>query len=232
MNPSFDNGDTIQPRSRRERFQPILKPLLLVFVVSLLAFTFAKLGSEINEGETHSFDMWMLQGAQALRLSHPWMAGLMRDLSGLGSEIVLTLITVATVGYLALISARATAMLVAASVISGTVLMNMLKLAFGRLRPDLAYAELSVPGLSFPSGHASMSAIVFLTIGALLASTHKRLAERIYILTAAMLLTLLVGLSRIALGVHWTTDVFGGWTLGAAWALAWLLLARHLSRRQ
>ena len=226
-----ENENTAQRLSRRERFQPMLKPLLLVFSVSLLAFVFAKLGSEINEGETHNFDMLMLQGAQALRLSHPWMAGVMRDLSGLGSEIVLTFITVATVGYLALISARATAVLVAASVISGTVLMNVLKLAFGRMRPGLAYAELSVPGLSFPSGHASMSAIVFLTIGALLASTHKRLAERVYILTAAVLLTLLVGLSRVALGVHWTTDVFGGWAFGAAWAMGWLLLARHLSRR-
>jgi undecaprenyl-diphosphatase len=76
-----------------------------------------------------------------------------------------------------------------------------------------------------------MSAIAFLTVGALLASTRTRATERAYILSLATLMTLFVGLSRIALGVHWATDVAAGWALGAAWAMAWLLLARRLSRR-
>ena len=150
----------------------------------------------------------------------------MRDLSGLGSTVVLTLFTVATVGYLALVSQRTTAILVATSVISGTVLVNIFKTTFGRIRPDLVYAELAASGWSFPSGHASMSALVFLTIGALIASSHKRVAERVYILMTAGLMTLLVGLSRVALGVHYATDVIGGWAFGSAWAIVWLLLAR------
>jgi undecaprenyl-diphosphatase len=86
------------------------------------------------------------------------------------------------------------------------------------------------PGLSFPSGHAGISAIVFLTLGALLAGTRVRLVERTFILTMAALMTLLVGISRVALGVHWATDVLAGWAIGAAWAMLWLLLVRAQAR--
>jgi undecaprenyl-diphosphatase len=155
----------------------------------------------------------------------------MRDLSGMGSTIVLTLLTVATVGYLVLVSRRTTAFMVAVSVVSGTVLVSVFKAAFGRLRPDAAFAELEASGLSFPSGHASMSAIVFLTLGALFASTRNRRAERVYILLTAALMTALVGLSRVALGVHWATDVLAGWSFGSAWAIGWLVIARYLAHR-
>ncbi|MES2880105.1 MAG: phosphatase PAP2 family protein [Pseudomonadota bacterium] len=230
MNRDPDTATGLTP-SKLERYQSLLKPLLIGCAAAVLAYVFAKLGSEIGEGETHFFDMQVLELARSLRAGHPWLASVMRDLSGLGSTAVLTLFTVATVGYLALVSARATAVLVLASVMSGSVLVSVFKAAFGRVRPDIGYAEFMVPSLSFPSGHASMSAIVFLTLGVLIAVTRRRLAERAYILMTASLLTALVGLSRVALGVHWATDVLGGWAFGAAWAIAWLLLARQLARR-
>jgi undecaprenyl-diphosphatase len=219
------------PVSARDQYRSLLKPLLIGLAVVLLALAFVQLGAEIAEGDTRAFDTYLLRSAQFLRVSQPWLAEVMRDLSGLGSTTVLTMFTVATVGYLALVSTRMLAFLVAASVISGSVLVSVLKAAFGRLRPDAAYAELVAPGLSFPSGHASMAAVVFLTLGALVASTRSRLTERIYILATASVMTLLVGVSRVGLGVHWATDVLGGWALGAAWAMAWLLLARRLARR-
>lgn len=214
------------------RVRPLLKPLLIGLASILLAYLFARLGSEIGEGETHAFDTTLLHLAQALRFGHPRLSEVMRDLSGLGSTVVLTLITVATVGYLALVSLRTTAILVAVSVVSGSALVIVLKAAFGRLRPDPRFAEQVAPGLSFPSGHASMSAIVFLTLGALIASTCHGAAQRVYIFATAALLTFLVGLSRVALGVHWATDVLGGWAFGAAWALAWLLLAQRLDHHR
>ena len=67
---------------------------------------------------------------------------------------------------------------------------------------------------------------MFLTLGALLASTHSRTIERTYILAVATFVTLLIRLSRVALGVHWATDVLAGWAYGFAWALCLLLLAR------
>ncbi len=211
------------------RHHSILKPLLIGFSAALLALIFVQLGSEVVEGDTRIFDMLLLRGAQALRISYPWIIEVMRDVSGLGSTSVLISFTACAVGYLALISERTTAALVATSVITGSVVVSVFKTNFGRLRPDSFYAEFSVSGWSFPSGHASMSAIVFLTVGTLIACTRSRVAESIYILTTATLLTLFVGLSRVLLGVHWATDVLGGWAFGAAWAIAWLLLSQQIN---
>jgi undecaprenyl-diphosphatase len=227
-----DRQSAEEPPQLRTASDPfLLKPLVIGFVAAALAFAFAKLGNEVGEGETRIFDLQILQFSQLMRLTNPWLADVMRDLSGLGSTTVLTLFTVATVGYLALVSARLTALMVATSTLTGTMLVSVFKVAFGRLRPDSAYAEFWVPSLSFPSGHASMSAIVFLTLGTLMASTRERRSERVYFLGAASLLTVLVGFSRIGLGVHWATDVLGGWAFGSAWALGWLLLARQVARR-
>jgi undecaprenyl-diphosphatase len=205
-------------------------PLLAGLLVVLLAWAFIQLSSEMVEGDTRGFDMALLQAARSLRAGQPWVAEVMRDLSGLGSTAVLALFTTVTVGYLALVSARVTALLVATAVVTGSLCVSGLKAGFGRLRPAADFAELIAPGLSFPSGHAVVSAIVYLTLGALLASTRSRAIERTYILAMASLMTWLVGLSRIALGVHWATDVLAGWAFGAAWALVWLLLARKLAR--
>jgi undecaprenyl-diphosphatase len=204
------------------------RPLLVGAIALGFAFGFAQLASEVREGETHAFDQWVVHEMQALRAVQPWVTEVMRDLSGVGSTVSLTLITLATVGYLALAFTRRSAVVVAVSVLSGSLLVSLLKSAFGRLRPDGSLAALLAPGLSFPSGHASMAAIVFLTLGALVASTREALRERGYILGVAALFTLLVGLSRVALGVHWATDVLGGWAFGADWAMAWLQVVRSL----
>jgi undecaprenyl-diphosphatase len=231
MPPSQRESSAPLRPSGLDRYQSLLKPLLVGLASALLALTFVLLGSEVLEGDTRSFDTHLLHSAQSLRASHNWLADVLRDLSGLGSTTVLALLTVATMGYLALVSARTPAVLVGASVATGAVLVSVFKSAFGRLRPDAAFAELVASGLSFPSGHASMSAVVFLTLGALIASTRSRLGERIYILATAAFMTLLVGLSRVALGVHWATDVLGGWAFGAGWAMLWLLFARRSGGR-
>jgi undecaprenyl-diphosphatase len=212
-------------------FRSLRRPLFVGSFVAAMVFLFLKLGSEVVEGETQGFDQHILQFAQTLRAQYPTLAEIMRDLTGLGSVAVLTLFTVITVVYLALFGSKRMAALVAVSMISGTALVSLFKSFFGRARPDLAFAELSASGLSFPSGHASMSAIAFLTIGALLAATRQRARERFYILLVAGLITLLVGLSRIALGVHWATDVIGGWAFGSAWAVVWLQVARTFVKR-
>lgn len=209
----------------------LVNALLVGLVAVLLLLAFVVGGAEVMEGDTRSFDQYLLLSAQSARAGHPWLASIMRDFSGLGSTATLTLFTGVTVGYLALVSARATALLVATSVITGAFFLQFLKTGFGRLRPDASFAELVATGLSFPSGHTSMSSIVFLTLGVLIARTRIRAPERLYILAAAALMALLVGISRVLLGVHWATDVLGGWAFGAAWAMAWLLLARYLAQR-
>ena len=223
------DGEPALPRSRFERYRSLIKPLAIGTAALLLLLAFAHLGGEVIEGDTRGFDLYVLHQAQALRGGHPWVAGVMRDLSGLGSATVLTLLTLITAGYLVLVSAPNIAVLVVGAALSGTVAVNLLKAAFGRMRPEAAYAEMLVRGLSFPSGHAGNAAIVFLTLGALLASTRVRPAERAYILAMASLMALLVGTSRVMLGVHWATDVLAGWAFGAAWAMLWLLLRRWLA---
>jgi undecaprenyl-diphosphatase len=209
------------------RARGLLKPLLHALGALVLAIGFAVLGSEIEEGETQAFDMALLQQAMSFRAAHPAFSAVMRDLSGVGSTTVLTFLTVATCGYLFLTRRRISALLVALSIGSAALLVGTLKAFFGRARPDASFAELVQHGLSFPSGHASMSAVVFLTLGALVAGTHARVVERLYILATAAVLALAVGVSRIALGVHWATDVLGGWAFGTAWAVFWLLVAAH-----
>jgi undecaprenyl-diphosphatase len=204
------------------------RSLLVALAGTLLVWAFIQIGSEMREGDTRAVDMAILHAAQSLRIAHPWVVDVMRDLSGLGSTSVLILCIVATVGYLVLVGARRTAVLVAVAVSTGPVGVALLKAYFGRPRPDAGLAELVVSGLSFPSGHATNSAIVFLTVAALLARTRTRLIERTYIVAVASVLVLLVGVSRIALGVHWATDVAAGWAIGAAWALAWMVFARSL----
>ena len=211
------------PGSRR----PLVGPLVAGLVAALLAWIFIRISEEMLEGDTGAFDMAILRAARSLRTGHPWIADVMRDLSGLGSVTVLTLFSLVTVGYLAVVKSRPAALVVAAAVISGSAGVSLLKNRFGRPRPEVAFAELVAPGLSFPSGHAAMSAIVFLTLGALLAGTRSRRFEQWYIMAMAALMTVLVGVSRLALGVHWATDVLAGWALGAAWALACLLMTRR-----
>jgi undecaprenyl-diphosphatase len=216
---------------RVDALRTLVVPLVAGLGVVLLLLLFSLLASEVLEGDTHALDMQLLDAAERIRTAHPRFAVVMRDLSGLGSAVVLSFLVVATVVYLVLLSARISAILVAVSTAAGAVLIHLLlKPAFGRLRPDLASADHAAWGMSFPSGHASMSAIVFLTLGALLANTRSRWVERAFILAMAAVATFLVGVSRVALGVHWATDVLAGWALGAAWAIGCLLVAHRVLR--
>lgn len=201
------------------------------WVAALLALVFVLLGRALASASVGHFDVYWLQASQVWRLASPGLAGVMRDLSGLGSTVVLTLVTVMAVVYLLIIGAWRTAVLMAGAALSGTYLVSVSKAVFSRLRPDAAYADMALTSYSFPSGHASMSAVVFLMLGALCASTRQRRAERVAILSAAAVIVLLVGLSRVVLGVHWATDVLGGWAFGMAWALGGLWLAGRLARR-
>jgi undecaprenyl-diphosphatase len=142
-----------------------------------------------------------------------------RDFTALGSAGVLVFLTLSVVGYLILLQRYALALLVVVAVSGGLLLSLPLKSALDRQRPDLAPALTEAQFASFPSGHSMAAAATYLTLGALLARVQPRRRLRIYFLALAMLVTLLVGASRVYLGVHWPTDVLAGWTAGATWAL-------------
>jgi undecaprenyl-diphosphatase len=134
--------------------------------------------------------------------------------------------TLAVLGYLVIGGKRAAALLVLVSVAGGVALSSALKIGFDRPRPDLVAHLVDVHTLSFPSGHAMVSAVAYLTLGALLAQTQVRKGLKAYVITVAVVLTLLIGVSRVYLGVHWPTDVVAGWCAGAAWAIGcWVIAA-------
>ena len=112
------------------------------------------------------------------------------------------------------------------AVFGGLALNNFLKFVFARPRPDVVSHAPPVFTTSFPSGHATLSAITYLTIAALLARAYPSSILDLYFLLLGALLTVLIGLSRIYLGVHFPTDILGGWCIGAAWAIGcWVLMA-------
>jgi undecaprenyl-diphosphatase len=207
---------------------------LLAAASALLAF--AVIAEDVLEGETHGFDERLLRAFRnpndlADPIGPPWFEIMMRDITSLGSTTVLTIVTLAAVFYLVMDGKRASAALVAIAVSGGAVLSFVLKSGFDRPRPDLVAHLVEVSTLSFPSGHAMGSAVTYLTLGALLARTQPRRRIKIYVLTVAVLLTLMVGISRVYLGVHWPTDVLAGWCAGSAWALICWTVALWLQRR-
>lgn len=161
----------------------------------------------------------------------PWLEVFARDITALGGIPVLTLVTLGAFGFLLMVRKRRTAVLLLVAVGGGLLLSSGLKDMFDRPRPDLVPHTVQVATQSFPSSHAMMSAITYLTLGALLARTQPRRRVKAYLLVSAVLLTLLVGVSRVYLGVHWPTDVLAGWWAGAAWAMLCGAALRRLQHR-
>jgi undecaprenyl-diphosphatase len=199
-------------------------------------WAFVEVADEVLEGETAPVDERLLLAMRAPNepadpLGPRWVEELARDLTGLGGVGVLTILTLASAGFLALQRKRHLGLYLLAAVASGTIASTLLKLGFARPRPELVPHGSLVYTSSFPSGHSMLSAVVYLTLGALLASGQTNLRVRAYLIGLAGFLTVLVGVSRVYLGVHWPTDVLAGWTAGAAWALACWALAEGIRRR-
>ena len=207
-----------------------------LFIVAGGLWSFISIADEVNEKETEAFDnavMLALRNPADLAdpIGPPWLEGVMRDVTALGSQFVLVFVTLSVVGFLLLVRKRGAALLVFGSVLGGAILGDLLKLAFERPRPDLVPHGTLVLTASFPSNHAMLSAVTYLTLGALLARFHEKRTAKIYFLALAAILTALVGISRVYLGVHWPTDVLAGWSVGAAWAMGVWLIALWLQRR-
>ncbi|PBB16234.1 phosphatase PAP2 family protein [Mesorhizobium sp. WSM4313] len=161
-----------------------------------------------------------------------WLEGAVRDVTALGSTAVLVLITTATILYLLLIRRPSTALFMFAAVAGGQVLSSLLKFEVDRPRPDLVSHLVNETSLSFPSGHAMLSAVTYLTLGSLTARFLPDRRTKVFVLGFAVLTTVLVGASRVYLGVHWPSDVLAGWCAGFAWAMLCWLAARLLQRRK
>jgi undecaprenyl-diphosphatase len=188
-----------------------------------LVLSFGLLAEEVVEGDTSGFDRAVLMAFRSADdptnpIGPPWLEEMGRDVTSLGSFAFLGFVSVAAVGYLLMAGKRKYAVLVAAAVAGGEAISTLLKVAFDRPRPDLVHTT-RVFTASFPSGHAMLSAVTFLTLGALLAKANPDPSVKAYFVSLAVFLTVMVGLSRVYLGVHYPTDVLAGWCVGSARAI-------------
>jgi undecaprenyl-diphosphatase len=196
-------------------------------------FAFVALAGEVMEGDTRALDTRILLALRnANDLAQPrgpaWLQFAMVDLTALGGSTVLGLVVLAIVGFLILQARYRTAFVIAVTAASGELLNEVMKRLFMRPRPTVVPYLRDVVSTSFPSGHAMQSGIIYLTLGAMLMRIAERPLTKAYCLAVAVSVTALVEISRVYLGVHYPTDVLGGWTLGFAWAsLCWLIAQRY-----
>ncbi|HYC33235.1 MAG TPA: phosphatase PAP2 family protein [Gemmatimonadales bacterium] len=210
--------------------------LLAIASLAGLLWGFAELADEVVEGDTEGFDRRLLlalrtKGDLADPIGPRWLEEVGRDFTALGGVGVLVILTGGLAGLLAFQNKLRLVALLIASVGGGLLVSMLLKLAFDRARPDLVPHGSLIYTSSFPSGHSTMAAVTYLTLGAVLMRTDKRPAVKLYLMSIAVFLTIAVGVSRVYLGVHWPTDVLAGWTLGAAWAIICWLTAKWLQRK-
>ena len=203
------------------------------FAVGLVVFV--AVAALVGTGATRGFDERLIRQFREPNdpsepVGPPWVADVGRDLTALGGGAAMTLLVSAVAGYLLMCRKRRAAVFLVATVVSGSILCTLLKDLFDRPRPELVPHLSYVSNASFPSGHSMQSAIVYLTLGAILAEFVKERRLKLYAVGVAVFLTLLVGASRVFMGVHYPTDVVAGWSLGMAWASGCDLWARRLQK--
>ena len=212
-------------------------PVLLAgLIIAGGLWGFEELMEVARDTTPHAFDTEILlafrqAGHPDVPLGPLWLQGAMRDITSLGSSSVLVLIVAAVIVYLLLIRKAGPALFILVAVAGGQALSSLLKAGVDRPRPDLVSHLANETSLSFPSGHAMVSAVTYLTLGSLAARFLPGRTTKIFVLCLAVLTTLLVGVSRVYLGVHWPSDVLAGWCAGFAWAMLCWLAARLLQRR-
>jgi undecaprenyl-diphosphatase len=213
----------------------LVRVLMVALLVVVGVWGFVELAGDVLEGDTRALDHWFFKALRdpedpAWPRGPRWMVEIGRDITALGSSMVLALVTAAVVGFLLLQRKYGAMWFVVITTTSGGLLSHILKELFARERPPpVPFVWVSSP--SFPSGHAMLSAVVYLALGILLARIEPRPLLKAYFLGGMMALTFLVGLSRVYLGVHYPTDVLAGWTVGLVWGLLCWLAAWYLQRR-
>ncbi|TWT73874.1 phosphatase PAP2 family protein [Allorhodopirellula solitaria] len=237
------NTSTPPPRSnwlrRFVRFLWGREPIVLfgLLIVLLGTWGFVAIADEVLEGDTQSFDRWAVRSLRqaddpALPIGPLWLAEVGRDLTALGGISVLLLAILAAAGFLAIHRAYRMLAVLLVSTLGGMTASLLMKQFFDRPRPDIVPHLSHVYTNSFPSGHSMMSAVVYLTLAALVAPVLRHFWVRFYVITVAVVLTVLVGVSRVYMGVHYPTDVLAGWAAGLVWALICWLVARAIPHSQ
>ncbi len=207
---------------------------LLLVVLGLWAFI--ELADEVTEGDTQSFDEALVMSMRVAddptdAIGPSWLEQAATDITALGGLAVVFLVTIFVVLWCLINRYRGNAVYLAVSVSSGVAVAMVLKALYDRPRPQLVRHMTITHTQSFPSGHAMTAAIVYLTLAVLVMQVTPRRSARLLLLTLAIMLTVLIGVSRVYLGVHYPTDVLAGWALGLVWAAGSYLIAHQIWKR-
>lgn len=208
--------------------------LLALAIVAGLVLALGVIVEDVVQHESGAFDRAILLALRTSGdLSQPigpaWLEASVKDVTALGSPTVLTLATVIAVAYLAIARRYRLALITSLAIVGGSFFEKALKFGFDRARPEIVPHLVTVHSLSFPSGHAMLSAITYLTLGTLLARAQSGRRLRVFVFSVGLLLALIIGTSRVYLGVHYPTDVLAGWCFGSLWVCLFWLIARRVT---
>jgi len=212
------------------------KILLYFFFIALIIFSFLEIAELVDKGTIQNYDIAILKSLRNPNdlqdaIGPKWIEVIFRDITALGGVAIISLSTILIIGFLLLQKKRTTAFFILVAVIGGTLIDLFLKTFYARERPDLAFHLTEAASKSFPSGHSMISMTTYLSYAGLLAQIQKNFYVRIYLVSTALLIVFLIGIRRVFLGVHYPSDVLGGWLAGLAWALiCWYLF--HLRKRK
>ncbi|HEV8430908.1 MAG TPA: phosphatase PAP2 family protein [Pyrinomonadaceae bacterium] len=217
--------------NEKRSFEFLSLSLLLGLATAIAALIFfGWLADEVLEGETRHFDE--VTRAAVHQLASPLLTAIMRGISFVGSSLALTLATIFVVIRFAMRKWGREAKLFAVTMIGAGLLNVTLKLTFKRTRPE-PFFNLTLPETySFPSGHSLMSACFFGALAAILTARIKSKRVSVVIWIVSSLMFLLIGFSRIYLGVHHTTDVIAGFAAALIWILVVRFVEMQLARRK
>ena len=211
-----------------ERFDAGL--LVAASTLVVCGYVLVKVIDEVVEGQTDWVDHHIIEWIAR----HPGpdqFEEFMRDCTAFGGSYVLTLVTLAVGGFLLIRRERRALVFLLVAVGGAFALSLSMKYFFDRPRPQILEHRSHTLTSSFPSGHSMLSAAVWLTLGVMLSRLEKSRYLKAYFILIAILISVLTGISRVYLGVHWPTDVLAGWMAGTVWALACFFALRYFQNR-
>lgn len=187
-----------------------------------LVMTYALSTGSLSAADSRLLALLRASGDAGDPLGPAWLEPAVRDITALGGNTVLILVTLGATMWLSARQERTTAWLLLLSVLAGVALSFALKAGLDRARPDVANHLQVVYTASFPSGHAMNATIVYLNLGLIVAWRQVLPAARAVAMLLTTVVILGVGMSRPYLGVHWVSDVLAGWLAGISWVcLCW-----------
>ncbi len=204
-------------------------------IITLGIMTFVEIADDMTEADGQAFDQMVLHWMQPVA-GQPrgpwWLHEAAADITSLGGIAVLGLFAIVAIGILFILRKRLSAFLLVIGLAGGVALSEGLKALFERQRPPAAYQAVETLNASFPSGHALLSTVFYLTVAVMMTRAFPRQRLKAYVLGVGIVFALLVGVTRVYLGAHWASDVMAGWCVGAAWAMALWLVSYAVERRQ